>query len=116
MMSRAVLRRLLCEPEGLLLRLPLERQVDAADQLLGCEVLRLSTPHDGFDDLRCQEGQRRQTADIPVIDAFALGDGDLVANALAGDLAPYLARNRAARLRLWRVNSRRARLFAICRR
>ena len=73
MMSRVALRRLLCEPESLLLGLPFERQVGAADQLLGCEVFRLDTPHDGLDDFRCQEGQRQQTADIPVMDAFARG-------------------------------------------
>jgi hypothetical protein len=66
-MSRAPLRRPLAEPEGLLLSPPLERQVDAADQLLGSEVLRLRTCHDGLDDFRCQEGQRQQTADIPVM-------------------------------------------------
>ena len=67
MISWAALRRLLREPKGPLLGLPFERQVGAADQLLGCEVFRLNTPHDGLDDFRCQEGQRQQTADIPVM-------------------------------------------------
>ena len=58
------------EAQQLLLCRPRDRKVYGPDQTMGGQVEGMPSRGDRLDDVRGQEGERQQAADVPIADSF----------------------------------------------